>query len=79
MMKKLSYLVLYLSRYIIQNKDEYYALLKECNNSEENIRRFIRYMLKGITETANFTNQFIDEIIHSMEQTTMLMKERLSG
>ncbi len=77
MMNKLSYPVLYLSRYIIQNKDEYYTLLKECNNHEENIRIFVRYMLKGVAATSYFTIRFIDEIIQSMEQTTMLMKERL--
>lgn len=77
MMNKLSYPVLYLSRYIIQNKDEYYTLLRECNNNEENIRIFVRYMLKGIEETSDFTIRFIDEIIQSMEQTAMLMKERL--
>lgn len=77
MMNKLSYPVLYLSRYIIQNKDEYYTLLRECNNNEENIRIFVRYMLKGIEATSDFTIRFIDEIIQNMEQTTMLMKERL--
>lgn len=77
MKNKLSYPVLYLSRYIIQNKDEYYTLLRECNNNEENIRLFVRYMLKGIAATSDFTIRFIDEIIQSMEQTTMLMKERL--
>lgn len=77
MMNKLSYPVLYLSRYIIQNKDEYYTLLRECNNNEENIRIFVRYMLKGIEATSDFTIRFIDEIIQSMEQTAMLMKERL--
>lgn len=77
MMNKLSYPVLYLSRYIMQNKDEYYTLLRECNNNEENIRIFVRYMLKAIEATSDFTIRFIDEIIQSMEQTTMLMKERL--
>lgn len=77
MMNKLSYPVLYLSRYIIQNKDEYYTLLRECNNNEENIRIFVRYMLKGIEATSDFTIRFIDETIQSMEQTAMLMKERL--
>lgn len=77
MMNKLSFPVLYLSRYIIQNKDEYYTLLKECNTDEENIRKFVRYMLKGIIVTSNFTIQFISEIVESMEQTTVLMKERL--
>ena len=77
MLNKLSYPILYLSKYIIQNKDEYYTLLRECNDDEENIRKFVRYMLKGITVTADFTIQFIYEIIQSMEQTTLLMKERL--
>ena len=48
-----------------ENKDEYYTLLKECNNHEENIRIFVRYMLKGVAATSYFTIRFIDEIIQS--------------
>lgn len=76
MKKKLSFPVLYLSKYIIQNKDEYYSILKECNTSEENIRKFVRYMLKGIVYTSDFTIDFINEVISSMNETTRLMKEK---
>lgn len=76
MKEKLSFPILYLSKYIIQNKDEYYLILKECNECEENIRKFIRYMLKGIIYTSNFTIQFIYEVLSSMDMTTRLMKEK---
>ena len=77
MKNKLSYPVLYLSKYIISHKDEYYTLLKECNKKEELIPKFIQYMLKGIIFTADFTIDFVNDITESMDLTTKLMKEKL--
>lgn len=77
MKEKIDYPILYLSKYIIKNKEEYYVLLKKCNENEENIREFVRYLLRGIEETANFTIHFINEIVSSMENTTMRLKLKL--
>lgn len=74
---KIKYPTLYLSKYIIQNKDEYYQLLKKCNTEQQSIKEFIIYMLKGVLQTSEFTITFINEILSSIELTSSLMKERL--
>ncbi len=63
--------VLYLSRFIIQNKSEYYRLLQrvtEKNNWED----WVLYMLKGVEETALWTTQRI----HAITQLLNLTLER---
>ncbi|MCP4135401.1 MAG: Fic family protein [bacterium] len=53
--------VLYLSRYIIQNKSDYYRLLQEVRDYE-NWEGWILYMLKGIEVTARDTIDRIGRI-----------------
>lgn len=59
--------VLYLSRYIIANKTDYYRLLqavRDANSWEE----WLCYMLDGITETAMQTVRLIEEITRLMQK-----------
>lgn len=77
MKSKISYPVLYLSRYIIRNKEQYYKLLQESEHDIYKIIEFVQYMLQGIKETAEFTIDFINEIVKSMDATTKKMKEVL--
>lgn len=77
MKNKISYPVLYLSRYIVRNKQEYYRLLKESEKDTEKIRDFVRYLLVGIEETATFTLNFISRIIESMNTFSQEMKTEL--
>ena len=44
--------VLYLSRYIIKNKGEYYRLLQAVRENDEEWEHWILFMLKGIEETS---------------------------
>lgn len=53
--------ILYLSRYIIQNKDEYYRLLLEVTAAEA-WEDWILFILRGIEETAAKTLSKIDRI-----------------
>jgi len=69
--------ILYLSKYIIENKNEYYRLLKICNEDIANIPNFVLYILRGITETSKNTIELIMSINHSIEITKEEMKERL--
>jgi len=46
--------VLYLSRFIIQNKPDYYRLLREVTESED-WEPWLLYMLRGVEETALWT------------------------
>jgi Fic family protein len=77
MKNKLDLPILYLSKYIIRNKDEYYDLLSKCNKDIHYIEDFIIYMLKGIEETSEFTINFIKKINESYLSTCTEMKEKL--
>lgn len=58
--------ILYLSKYIIKNKIEYYKLFQETRKSQ-NFENWILYLLKGIEqtskETINMINKISNEII----------------
>ncbi len=69
--------VLYLSKYIIEHKEEYYTLLRECNEDITKINKFVLYILKGISETSLFTVNLILRINQAIELTKEEMKRRL--
>ena len=53
--------VLYLSRYIIQNKREYYRLL-QLVRTDEAWHEWVLYMLEGVTQTSKQTLKMINEM-----------------
>ena len=53
--------ILYLSRYIIQHKEDYYRLLREVTKTDE-WEAWILFMLKGVEETAGWTTAKIEAI-----------------
>ncbi len=69
--------ILYLSKYIIENKDEYYQLLKICNEDIYNIPKFVMYILRGISDTSKDTIDMIMSINRSIEITKEEMRHRL--
>jgi len=52
---------LYLSRYIVQTKTEYYRLLQQVRDTGE-WEEWILYMLRGIEQTAKQTLQTVEQI-----------------
>jgi Fic family protein len=66
--KLLSYPVLYLSKYIINNKDDYYYHLSGVTQRQV-WKPWILYMLSAVESTAQLTNQKIDEILIQMDAT----------
>lgn len=69
--------ILYLSRYIIQNKDKYYSLLqdvRENNNWED----WILYMLEGVKLTSNDTIELIKEIKIIMSEYKNFLRSNFS-
>lgn len=74
--KLLSYPVLYLSKYIIQTKEDYYSLLSGVTQRND-WKPWIIYMLTAVERTANHTNQLIDEIMGQMDATYQYAKEKL--
>lgn len=66
--------ILYLSKYIIRNKSQYYKLFNETRE-KNNFEEWIIYILIGIEETAEETMLLIKKINDEME----LMKEELKA
>jgi Fic family protein len=68
--------ILYLSRYIVRNKSDYYKLLQSVsdNNDWEN---WIVWMLQGIEETATDTLHLVKEIQALMNKNIVNIKEKL--
>jgi len=66
--------ILYLSRYIIQNKTDYYRLLNEVSFAN-GLNEWILFMLKGIENIAKETIVTIKEIESLMEKTKIIIKE----
>ncbi len=64
----LDYPVLYLSKYIIENRAKYYRLLREVT-SDQDWEPWILYILTGIEETANQTRDQILGIRDLLEET----------
>lgn len=68
--------ILYLSRYIIQHKADYYRLLLRVTR-EQDWEAWILYMLKGIEETATWTTAKIAAIRALSEHTIEYVREQL--
>jgi len=68
--------ILYLSRYIIQNKQDYYRLLLQVTR-EEAWEEWVLYILKGIEETATWTIAKIAAIKALSDHTTEYVRKKL--
>ena len=68
--------VLYLSKYIIQHKRDYYRLLRAVTEKQE-WEPWILFILDAIQETADFTRERIIAIRDLLEETAQLAKRKL--
>ncbi|MEA3353675.1 MAG: Fic family protein, partial [Campylobacterota bacterium] len=68
--------ILYLSRYIIQNKSDYYRLLQEVR-TKERMEEWVLYMLDGVEKTSLETVELIENINDLMSKVTDEIKEKL--
>ncbi|UOO92663.1 protein adenylyltransferase Fic [Vitreoscilla stercoraria] len=66
--------ILYLSRYIIQTKNDYYSGLLNVTQNQA-WEEWILYILKGIEETANWTRLKIETIRALQEHTVQYIKQ----
>lgn len=67
--------ILYLSKYIISNKSDYYRLLQSVREAE-NWEDWLLFMIKGIEQTARETIDLIVQIRELMIQYKNLLRER---
>ncbi|WP_211341837.1 Fic family protein [Ulvibacterium marinum] len=68
--------ILYLSKFIIENKNDYYKKLKAVTEKED-WEGWILFMLKAIEKTAIYTLEKINAIDHLMDETISYAKEKL--
>lgn len=74
--KLLSLPVLYLSYFIIQNKTEYYLLLRKVTE-EHDWQSWVKYVLNAVATTSRVTLEKIDEIQKLKKQLEVSMKAAL--
>lgn len=72
--KILSLPVLYLSRYIIKNKSDYYQTLRNVTENQE-WEAWIIYMLNALAQTANWTTEKIKAIRQLLRHTRDYVKQ----
>lgn len=72
----LDFPVLYLSKYIIENKNNYYRLLRDVTEKSR-WETWILFMLEAIEETAVHTREKIISIRELIEETLAFAKKRL--
>lgn len=68
--------ILYLSRYIIRNKQDYYRLLLAVT-IERQWEAWILYMLQAVKETAEWTTNKIRDIKQLMDETVKMVRNEL--
>ncbi len=68
--------ILYLSKYIIENKNDYYTNLRKVTE-QSSWETWILFMLKGIEETAQYTLDKINSINELMQETVRFAKDKL--
>ena len=68
--------ILYLSRYIIQNRADYYRLLLQVTR-EDAWEPWLLYLIKGVEETANWTTAKISAISALTDHTFAYVRQRL--
>ncbi|OGU54451.1 MAG: addiction module protein [Ignavibacteria bacterium RBG_13_36_8] len=68
--------ILYLSKYIIENKNEYYTRLRNVTESNK-WEQWILYMLKAVKETSKYTAEKIIQIKGLLNNTIEEAKKRL--
>lgn len=73
--KLLDHPVLFLSKYIIDNKNDYYVKLREVTE-ENKWEEWILYMLNGVEETSVYTKDKINKIVELMQETKMHIREQ---
>lgn len=67
--------ILYLSRYIIENRNDYYRLLLAVT-SDGNWEAWLLYLVQGVTETAEWTRKKIEAVRRLQEHTGDYVRAR---
>ena len=72
----LKYPLLYLSRYIIDNKNEYYKLLLAVT-ADDAWEPWVKYIIKGVQSTAEYSLRIVDAIEQAQERLVELIRSSM--
>ena len=67
--------ILYLSKFINENKNEYYRLLREVTE-QGSWTRWLLYILEAVTQTSHYTLEKVNAIYNLFQQTIDQVKEK---
>ncbi len=70
--------ILYLSKYIIQNKPDYYRLLREVTE-KKGWQNWVKFVVHGVGETAEMTLKKISSILKLKQEAMPIIKEALKA
>lgn len=73
---KLSLPILYLSKYINATKDKYYHYLHSLEDKDTEMKDYLLYIIHGVEWTSDFTLNFIDRFLSSMQNCRDFLKEK---
>lgn len=74
--RKLDIPILYLSRYINQHREEYYACLNSVQEDIGNLKDYLLFMITGVEKISEFTLNFIESFIDIMNTAKVLIQKR---
>ena len=74
--KKIDLPILYLSKYINQNRSKYYECLNEVQGDINKLKSYLMFMIEGVYQMSEFTLKFIDSFMKTMNQASELVKEK---
>lgn len=69
--------ILYLSKYILEEKSSYYRLLKGLQDDPEDYEEWVLFILAGIEKTSKETFKMIKAIVDEMNSYSESLKEKL--
>lgn len=73
---RLPYPVLFISRYILENRNEYYKNLREVTNGGE-WKKWILYITNATTEQARYTCKVLEKIQNTIDVVRKVLREKL--
>lgn len=69
--------ILYLSRYILENKASYYKLLSGLQNNEDDYEEWVLFILAGIEETSTETFKLVKRIVDEINNYSEDLRQKL--
>lgn len=74
--KKIDLPILYLSKFINQNREVYYECLNDAQNDISKFKNYLMFMIEGVEKMSEFTLRFIKSFIETMNQAADIIKEK---